>query len=195
LWPGSKIIGLLNSEARDIGLLDPERRIVACLGMPITDEILIQVVDLVAQGHSRIFLFPQASRSPSQAGHAEHASMPPKPETLPVNGAKEGNNPVRVLSRRERELLDGVASGHSNKRIALDFGLTEATVKVHLKSIFRKLGVSNRTQAAIFFLGLIAITPLDQTAQSVFKHSASVHRTRASSVGDASATSLRPRNE
>ena len=40
--------------------------------------------------------------------------------------------------------------GESNKLIARQLGITEATVKVHLKAVLRKLNVSNRTQAAIW---------------------------------------------
>ena len=53
-----------------------------------------------------------------------------------------------ALTNREREALSYVTKGCSNKDIAEQLGVREITVKVHLKSVFRKLGVSNRTQAA-----------------------------------------------
>lgn len=56
------------------------------------------------------------------------------------------------LSHREREILDCLARGDSNKRIALRLNISEATVKVHVKSILRKIKVDNRTQAAIWAL-------------------------------------------
>ncbi|WP_425070537.1 response regulator transcription factor [Sagittula sp. S175] len=56
---------------------------------------------------------------------------------------------VAKLTRREREVLDGLAKGKSNKEIARDLDLTEPTIKLHLKTLFRKLEVNNRTQAAI----------------------------------------------
>jgi two-component system nitrate/nitrite response regulator NarL len=56
------------------------------------------------------------------------------------------------LSRREREILHCLEKGDSNKRIALRLDIAEATVKVHVKSILRKIGVDNRTQAAIWSL-------------------------------------------
>ena len=43
--------------------------------------------------------------------------------------------------------------GHSNKMIARTCGVTDATIKVHMKSILRKIRVENRTQAAIWALG------------------------------------------
>jgi two-component system, NarL family, nitrate/nitrite response regulator NarL len=45
-----------------------------------------------------------------------------------------------------------LVAGHSNKLIARHLGITEATVKVHLKSVQRKIRVENRTQAAIWAL-------------------------------------------
>jgi two-component system nitrate/nitrite response regulator NarL len=56
------------------------------------------------------------------------------------------------LSPREKEILSHLVEGHSNKGIARILGITEATVKVHLKSLLRKIGVENRTQAAIWAL-------------------------------------------
>jgi DNA-binding NarL/FixJ family response regulator len=56
------------------------------------------------------------------------------------------------LSPREKEILTHVVKGHSNKVIARHLSITEATVKVHLKSVLRKLRVENRTQVAIWAL-------------------------------------------
>jgi two-component system, NarL family, nitrate/nitrite response regulator NarL len=56
------------------------------------------------------------------------------------------------LSPRETEILRYLSVGNSNKIIANKLQITEGTVKVHMKAITRKLGVSNRTQAAIWAL-------------------------------------------
>lgn len=56
----------------------------------------------------------------------------------------------RDLTRRETEILDCLTGGSSNKQIARELGITEATVKIHMKSLIRKIGVSNRTQAALW---------------------------------------------
>jgi two-component system nitrate/nitrite response regulator NarL len=62
---------------------------------------------------------------------------------LPKNSAPQ-------LSRRERLILRHLAQGHTNKVIASKTGMAQATVKVHVKSILFKLGVVNRTQAAMW---------------------------------------------
>src|SRR5262249_5067797 len=56
------------------------------------------------------------------------------------------------LSEREAQILDGLVQGHANKVIARTCDITEATVKVHMKSILRKIQVANRTQAAVWAL-------------------------------------------
>jgi two-component system, NarL family, nitrate/nitrite response regulator NarL len=54
------------------------------------------------------------------------------------------------LSERELSVLRGLRDGSSNKEIARNLGITEATVKVHVKAILRKAGVRNRTQVAVW---------------------------------------------
>jgi DNA-binding NarL/FixJ family response regulator len=53
------------------------------------------------------------------------------------------------LTRREHEILALLPEGRSNRSIAQNLFLSEKTVKAHLAAIFRKLGVTNRTQAAM----------------------------------------------
>lgn len=52
------------------------------------------------------------------------------------------------LTRTERKILQAVAAGKSNKEIAFDLSVSENTVKTHVKNVFDKLGVSDRTNAA-----------------------------------------------
>ncbi len=66
----------------------------------------------------------------------------------PMNVPSPRNH--RGLSEREAQILDGLVKGHANKVIARTCDVTEATVKVHMKSILRKIRVDNRTQAAIW---------------------------------------------
>jgi two-component system nitrate/nitrite response regulator NarL len=57
---------------------------------------------------------------------------------------------IRELTRREMLILRSLVEGASNKVIALKLVMTESTVKVHMKSILRKLRLQNRTQAAMW---------------------------------------------
>ena len=54
------------------------------------------------------------------------------------------------LTPREREVLGGLSSGLANKQIARELGISEKTVKSHLTSIFNRIGVRDRTQAALW---------------------------------------------
>ena len=53
------------------------------------------------------------------------------------------------LSARELEVLEGLTQGKSNKEIARDLDIREPTVKLHVKTLYRKIGAANRTQAAM----------------------------------------------
>ena len=55
-----------------------------------------------------------------------------------------------MLTEREREMLQGLAQGLSNKLIARNLGITEATVKVHVKNLLKKLGFRSRLEAAVW---------------------------------------------
>lgn len=68
--------------------------------------------------------------------------------------ASAGTGPQRstTLSERERQILQCLVEGAANKTIARDLQITEATVKVHIKGLLRKIRVANRTQAAVWGL-------------------------------------------
>lgn len=64
-------------------------------------------------------------------------------EATPVNPLAE------KLSPREVQVLHGLCEGKANKEIARDLGIQEPTVKLHMKTLYRKIGAHNRTQAAM----------------------------------------------
>jgi DNA-binding NarL/FixJ family response regulator len=64
--------------------------------------------------------------------------------------ARTEQKPSADLSPRERDVLRLVAQGRPNKLIARELGISEKTVKAHLTSIFQRIGVTDRTQAALW---------------------------------------------
>jgi len=75
----------------------------------------------------------------------------------PVSRALSSRMPDSELSAREREVLNLIVRGKSNKEIATELGITESTVKCHVSVILMRLNVSDRTQAVVIALqrGLI----------------------------------------
>lgn len=58
-------------------------------------------------------------------------------------------DPLSTLSPREREIVDLIARGDSNKQIARELGIAETTVKIHVQHLLRKLDLDSRVQAAV----------------------------------------------
>jgi two-component system, NarL family, response regulator LiaR len=71
-------------------------------------------------------------------------------DELADDGAATGRAPGEALTEREREVLRLIARGQSNKLIARELGVSEKTVKTHVSHILGKLGLTARTQAALF---------------------------------------------
>jgi DNA-binding NarL/FixJ family response regulator len=71
-------------------------------------------------------------------------------EAIPPALAEQPNcGPWRELTRRQRDVLELIAEGKSNKLIGDALNMSESTVKAHVKQIIRRLNVANRTQAAL----------------------------------------------
>jgi DNA-binding NarL/FixJ family response regulator len=64
--------------------------------------------------------------------------------------ARATDRPETGLTERERAVLALVGSGMPNKLIAMRLGISEKTVKAHLTNVFRAIGVTDRTQAALW---------------------------------------------
>ncbi|MFW8595943.1 helix-turn-helix transcriptional regulator [Cribrihabitans neustonicus] len=84
-----------------------------------------------------------------------HGAAGPPPGAGAAAGAAAGTAPAprprkHGLSDREQLILAKLTEGATNKSIANELGICEATVKVHLRTCFRKIGAKNRTQAALW---------------------------------------------
>ena len=79
------------------------------------------------------------------AAQAQGASGEPPREAYP----QEGDPPYIPLSSRQHEILQYIIEGHQNKTIADLLGIELVTFKMHIGMLFKKLGVTNRTMAAV----------------------------------------------
>ncbi len=108
-------------------------------------------VQIIIQAGARGFL-PKTATS-EQFTHAIQmllAGGTSVPADLLVGVPSSGETPwLTLLTPRETEVLRATARGLSNKEIARELDLAEVTVKLHLSSIFRKVGVRSRTEAAM----------------------------------------------
>ncbi len=104
-----------------------------------TREVLVSAIRLVLSGGKYIpsQAFSLGGNTNGQAGDAQNMEI-----------GKSTSN-THALTRRQKNVLDLMAKGQSNKEIAEALQLAESTVKVHITAIFRTLGVSNRTQAVL----------------------------------------------
>jgi two-component system, NarL family, nitrate/nitrite response regulator NarL len=107
-------------------------------------DALIKALELIMMGE-RLFpstaLLDVTQEINQPQTHAANALQSPHSENVPPL--------LRNLSEREKEVLSHLITGAQDKVIARDLNLAEATVKVHVKSLFKKLGAQNRTQAAV----------------------------------------------
>ena len=89
---------------------------------------------------------PDALRAATRQAFAHSRSLPGHPTS--GGGERFGQADLRGLTRRECEILQLVAEGHSNAHVARMLWVTEQTVKFHLSNVYRKLNVKNRTEAS-----------------------------------------------
>ncbi len=126
-------------------------------------EVLIKYLDLVMLGEvvlpSSAFLNAMLPVSEVAEAHRETAQI--AMSLSQTERASEGKDSlIRTLSSREAEILQCLMEGAPNKVIARKLEVAEATVKVHIKAILRKIRVANRTQAAMW-----AVSHLSGTGQ------------------------------
>ncbi len=114
----------------------------------VDSDVLAVAIRRAVQGQSTI--------SPEMTDHLVNAYQaikhPAETGTAPLAGA----DPAQSLSPRERQILAEIARGASNKEIARTLDIAEATVKIHVQHILRKLNLSSRVQAAVFAAGRAA---------------------------------------
>jgi NarL family two-component system response regulator LiaR len=134
---------------RRIRACRPETRVIVLTSFG-EDEKLLPAVRAGAAGYLLKSAPPSEITRAIRAAYAGEAVIDPKAAGRLLDALAREEPPPQVLTPRERDVLALVARGLSNKRIALELGLKEKTVKVHVTHILAKLGLSDRTQAALY---------------------------------------------
>lgn len=135
----------------DVGRSGPAWPLIAagvdgCLPMGISSDALHVSLAVVMLGGTVVHCPPSDAFANPRAERREHDKAVATVQE-PMDGSEVE---CRRLSGRETEIVLCLRQGESNKHIARKFEIAEATVKVHLKAILRKIRVSNRTQAAMW---------------------------------------------
>jgi DNA-binding NarL/FixJ family response regulator len=127
---------------------DGEARVVVLTSFSDRDRIL-QALDAGAVGYLLKDAEPDELLRGIRAAARGESPLAPRAASA-VLSAREAERPARELSERQRTIVAMVAAGKQNKHIARELGISEKTVKAHLTAIFQALGVTDRTQAALW---------------------------------------------
>ena len=116
-------------------------------------DYLLKAIEIGADGYaSKNIKFEELKEAIDLIVHGESFIQK---ELLPLLNSKiekknEELDKIRSLTKRELEVLKSIAFGNSNREIATNLEISERTVKNHIFNIFKKIEVSDRTQAAVF---------------------------------------------
>ena len=116
------------------------------------DEKLLPAIQAGAAGYLLKNVQPRELARAVRAAHAGEALLDPSvaAKLMEAIAQPQGEEPAEQLTAREREVLELIARGFSNKRIAVELGVAEKTVKTHVGHVLAKLGIHDRTQAALY---------------------------------------------
>jgi DNA-binding NarL/FixJ family response regulator len=117
----------------------------------LDDERLLPAIRAGAAGYLLKSVQPQELATSVRTAAAGQALIDPVVAARLVEALDGGRDDgADRLTPREREVLALLARGFANKRIAAELGIAEKTVKTHVSNLLAKLGVSDRTQAALY---------------------------------------------
>ena len=126
----------------------PEVRIVVFTSFSDRERI-VQALDAGAIGYLLKDAEPDEIHAAIRAAARGEAPLAPKAAAA-LLAERGSRSPAVELTAREREVLSLVVAGLANKQIARRLGISEKTVKGHLTNLFTRIGVTDRTQAALW---------------------------------------------
>jgi NarL family two-component system response regulator LiaR len=161
LMPGLDGLGVLAAINEDVAAGRPAPAVIV-LTSSAEDQHLVQAIRAGALSYlPKTAGVDQVIDAVRAAARGESVLQPAAMARLLRELRRDGNDPLARLTPRETDVLKAIAQGRSNREIARTLALSEETVKSHVSSILAKLGLADRTQAAIFALQR-HLVPLDQ---------------------------------
>jgi two-component system, NarL family, nitrate/nitrite response regulator NarL len=152
-FPEAHIVVVGDSGQRDLVTTAIALGATSVIDQNVATSTLIKQLELIAQGEPVIsVLILKRLLGSGSAPPCQEAAVPTLAVDEPQLDNGEEARPTPQLSGREAAILNALIQGAPNKTIACQLKITEATVKVHVKAILRKIRVTNRTQAAIWAL-------------------------------------------
>lgn len=137
---------------RRLGEVVPETKVIVLTSLTGEDEVL-PAIRAGAIGYLMKDCDPDDLEAAVRAAARGESILTPRAAARVVAEVHRGRDPVDEalgsLTAREREVLECLTNGLTNRQIARDLGVAEKTVKTHVGNVLAKLGVADRTQAAV----------------------------------------------
>jgi DNA-binding NarL/FixJ family response regulator len=165
---GEEAVAMCREELPDVLLLDlsmpgvdgiavtkrlaegaPDTRVIVFTSFSDRDRI-VEALDAGAIGYLLKDAEPNEIESAIRAAARGEAPLAPKAAAALLADRSARSTGEIELTGREREVLQLVVDGMANKQIARRLGISEKTVKGHLTNLFQRIGVTDRTQAALW---------------------------------------------
>ncbi|AZN43814.1 response regulator [Paenibacillus albus] len=143
--PETKVLILTTFDDAELILQALEKGVHGYLLKDLPSEAIVSAIHTVYNGGTVLqpditaMLLREVKRMPER-----------QPDQAPLSGRPDTNGELAQLTEREKEVLARLGQGFNNKEIAETLSITEGTVKNHVSNVIAKLGLRDRTQAAVF---------------------------------------------
>ena len=148
VMPGSDGVGAMRALRSRL----PQARVIVLTSF-LDDDRLLPAIQAGASGYLLKNVAPRELARAIRAAHRGEAMIDPTVAARLLHALAAGRQIESIeaerLTARERQVLELIVAGCANKRIAVELGISEKTVKAHVGHVLAKLGVSDRTQAAL----------------------------------------------
>jgi DNA-binding NarL/FixJ family response regulator len=140
-YPGLRVAIVSGSEDRDDVLRTVATGLSGYVPKSLLDDEIVGALQDILDGRIYVprFMTAHGSSSGGKSSPSEHSE---------IRGGPGGGAVTKPISPRQRDVLDCVRRGLSNKEIARELDIAEGTVKIHLAALFSHFGARNRTELA-----------------------------------------------